>query len=278
MKLSNLSFPYPVLGIADDVLPLPNKPRIDYSDKDPINHIFDITLVSNNATIEGLIKQGVAVYCCEVECQKTLFRKAFTSEQPSFSIEVPRKEVAGEILLTTTIVAIKPLFNYINPGFHQDYAEYRFSLDAGDLLCLFGQNIWNADIKYDKLKAVSTFMQILPTDKEESYVDLDKNKIYLYLPKELFNLYRGPISHNRSFAPALHASIALNAIVYGILNYEQYSDKLWAQTIHMRVNSEPEFANYDLSRASDALPIAQILIGNPYKRMFEAMCRTLDTE
>jgi hypothetical protein len=121
-------------------------------------------------------------------------------------------------------------------------------------------------------------MQILPTDKKESYVDLDKNKIYLYMPRDLYNLYCGPISHNRSFVPALHASIALNAIVYGILNYEQYSDKLWAQTIHMRVNTETVFANYDLSRPSDALPIAQILIGNPYKRMFESMCRTLDVE
>jgi hypothetical protein len=278
MKLNNLSFPYPVLGISDDILPLPDKPKIDYIEKDPVNHIFDIALKSNNSTIDTLVKQGFAVYCCEIECQKTLFRKAYTSNNPDFTIEVPRKEVAGEILLTTTIVATSPIFNYNNPGVHPDYSEFQFSLDAGDLLCLFGQNIWNADIKYDKLKAVSTFMQIWPTDKDESYVDLDKNKIYLYLPKKLFDLYRGPISHNSTFAPALHASIALNAVVYAILNYEQYSDKLWAQTIHMRVLSEPEFKHYNLNCASDALPIAQILIGNPYKRMFDAMYKSLYTE
>ena len=37
-----------------------------------------------------------------------------------------------------------------------------------------------ADIKYDKLKAVGTFMEIVPTDDEIPSTELNKNKIQLY--------------------------------------------------------------------------------------------------
>jgi hypothetical protein len=186
--------------------------------------------------------------------------------------------VVGEFSLTLTVVVTQQILDYNNTGFHPDYSGYHFSLEPGDLLCFFGRRTYNADLKFDKLKAVSTFMQILPTDKEYSYVDLDKNKIYLYMPHDLYDTYKGHISHNQSFVPALHASIALNAIVYGILNYEQYKDKLWAETIHFRVITEPEFENMDLSRPSDAIPIAQILLGDPYRRMFNSMRETLNLD
>jgi hypothetical protein len=258
-------------------MPLPDKPIIRYSG-DPVNHIFDITLNLNNPEIEKLISDGSAMYCCEIECQRTVFRDSVMSDSPNFALEIPRKSVAGEIELTTTVVVTQQILDYNNAGFHPDYSSYHFSLEPGDLLCFFGKNITFADAKFDKLKAVSTFMQILPTDKDYSYVDLDKNKIYLYMPQSLYDTYKGPISHNQSFVPALHASIALNAIVYGILNYEQYKDKLWAETIHFRVSSEPEFENMDLSRPSDAIPIAQILLGDPYRRMFDSMCETLNPD
>lgn len=268
MNLNNINLPYPVLGMSDDILPLPENPIIEVNQNETFEHTFVITLKTNNKCIDDLVKTGFAVYACEIECRKTFYRICFTSDKPSFEVRIPRKAVSGEIILTPTVVAKRKILNYINPGFHEDYKGYSFNIESGDLLCVFQQHLFTAEIEYDKLKAVSTFITILKTDKTISYIDLDKPKIHLYLPEELYRQYRTRISHQSEFNSPIHASLALNALLYGILQYEKYSDKKWALTIKYRVNSETQFENLDLSVPSDAIKIAQLLLGDPYKRMF----------
>ena len=268
MNLNNINLPYPVLGMSDDILPLPETPILEVNPNETFEHKFVITLETNNKYIDELIKKGCAVYACEIECRKTFYRTCFTSNQSSFEVRFPRKAVSGEIIITPTVVAKSQIYNYINPGFHEDYKGYFFNIEPGDLLCVFQQQLFSAEIEYDKLKAVSTFITILKTDKAVSYIDLDKPKIHLYLPEELYRQYRTRISHQSEFNSPIHASLALNALLYGILQYEQYSDKKWALTIKYRINSEPQFENLDLSIPSDAIKIAQLLLGDPYKRMF----------
>ena len=41
MNLNNVTFPYPVLGSFDDILPAPQEPTVDVS-KDKVNYHFDI--------------------------------------------------------------------------------------------------------------------------------------------------------------------------------------------------------------------------------------------
>ena len=218
----------------------------------------------------------MALYACEVECRKTFFRVCYTSTEKDLVIRFPRKAVAGEIRLFPTVVVVKQIRNYENPGFHEDYKGYTFNLDPGDLLCLFNRLDYFADIKFDKLKAVSTFINILPTDKTVSYIDLDKPKIQFYLPKDLHNLYRSKINNQTNFNSALHSSLAMNALVYALTQIENFSDTKWAQTVKYRVQTEDEFANLDLGNPSDALRIAQTLLGDPYRRMFNDFANSLE--
>lgn len=269
MNLNNINLPYPVLGMADDIIPLPDNPIIEI-ENDAIDHIFNVSLNTNNPLINKLVKDGIAVYSFEVECRKTFFRHCFTSKKSEFQVKIPRKYVAGEIVITPTVVAKYPILKYENPGFHEDYSGYTFNIEPGDLLCVFQQYFFSAEIEYDKLKAVSSFISILKTDKKISYVDLDKPKINLYLPEDLYNQYRTKICHQNDFNSAIHASLAMNAIVYGILQIEEYKDRKWAQTIKFRVGKEEQFNNLDLETPSDALRIAQLLLGDPYRRMFNS--------
>lgn len=276
MNINNLSFPYPVLGISDDILPLPAVPVVDPVPNDPHEHIITLHLNTNNPLIEGLVKDGLAVYSCEVECRKTFFRVCYTSTDKNFVIRFPRKAVAGEIRLFPTVTVTKQIRNYQNPGFHEDYKGFSFLLEPGDLLCLFNRLDYFADISFDKLKAVSSFITILSTDKELSYIDLDKPKIHLYLPKDLHTLYRTKISNQSDFNSSIHSSLAMNALIYALSQIEKYPDTKWAQTIKYRMQTESEFENLDVENTSDILPIAQNLLGNPYKRMFNDFVNSLD--
>ncbi len=276
MNINNLSLPYPVLGISDDVLPLPEIPTVDPVPNDPHEHIITLHLNTNNPFIDSLVKDGLAVYTCEVECRKTFYRVCVTSSEKDFDVRFPRKAVAGEIRLFPTVTATKQIPNYENPGFHEDFKGFTFQIEPGDLLCLFNRLDYFADINFDKLKSVSTFITILPTDKELSYIDLDKPKIHLYLPKELHTLYRTKINNQGEFNASLHSSLAMNALVYALSQIDKFPDTKWSQTIKYRMQTESEFENLDLENASDILAIAQNLLGNPYKRMFNDFANSLD--
>lgn len=276
MNISNLSLPYPVLGISDDIIPLPDLPVILPVPNDPTEHIITLTLNTRNQYINQLIKDGKAQYVCEVECRKTFFRECFISNEATFTVRFPRKSVAGNIVLTPTVVATKTIKNYENPGAHEDYEGVPFNIDPGDLLCVFNQLDYFADIQFDKLKAVSTFITILKTDKNLSYIDLDKPKIHLYLPENLHNQYRSRISNQSQFVSSLHASLALNALVFALTQIENFSDTKWAQTIKYRVGTESEFEGLDITNPSDAIRIAQLLLGNPYQRMFNDFINELE--
>lgn len=276
MNLNNLTLPYPVLGLSDDITPLPDEPIVAPVPNDPHEHIITFSLKTNNPTIDNLIATGRAMYVCEVECRKTFFRTCFTSDKSTFTIRFPRKAVAGEILLTPTVIAKSTILNYSNPGFHEDYQNLSVTLEPGDLLCVFNQFDYFAEIEFDKLKAVSTFITVLKTDKNLSYIDLDKPKIHVYLPDELHTQYRTRINNQNEFNSSLHASLAMNALVYALTQIDKFSDTKWAQTIKYRMQTEDAFDGLDLGNPTDSIRIAQLLLGDPYRRMFNDFITSLE--
>ena len=82
MKNKNVCYPYPVLGIGDDVAPKPSlKPLISKGKDDFIIH-FDLTML--NEDILKLIKDNNATFVCEIDCPTTFYRRIETSSEPSF--------------------------------------------------------------------------------------------------------------------------------------------------------------------------------------------------
>ena len=68
MKINDLSFPYPVLGIGDDILPKPifiDEPQVM---SDTTNYTFTVDFDMANPTIQQIVDSGFAIYLCEVTC------------------------------------------------------------------------------------------------------------------------------------------------------------------------------------------------------------------
>ena len=134
---------------------------------------------------------------------------------------------------------------------------------------MFSQFFYIADIKYDKLKAVGTFMEIVPTDDEWPSTILNKDKIELRLPRTLYEQYKSNPAVN-SKADILHASVVLNSLTYALCRIEQYPEKKWAQTIDYRIKTEPELSEFKEQAPEDwrVDKLTQILLGKPYERLF----------
>ena len=109
-------------------------------------------------------------------------------------------------------------------------------MEPGDILAAFDQISYNADIKYDKLKAVGSFMVIEETTDSLPNTLLDRDKIRLLLPTPLYNQYRNNPQVN-SNPDILHASLVLNSLTYALCRYDQYSGKKWAEVIKYRIDN-----------------------------------------
>ena len=268
MNLNNVSFPYPVLGSFDDILPAPEIPQVEIS-QDKNNYFFIIHLAYDNRKIEWFVENDFADYVCEVSCDTTKYRRCYKSKHLYFSITIPRKSVAGRINFSCTITVKKKILNYVNQGFHPDYNGHSFNMEPGDLLGMFAPFYYVADIKYDKLKAVGSFMEIVETEDELPSTILDKDKIELRLPQTLYQQYLNNPAVN-SKADILHASIVLNSLIYALCRIEQYEEKKWALTIRVRIDTEPELEEFRDQDPEDwrVDKLSQILLGKPYERMF----------
>ena len=275
MKYKNVSLPYPVLGIHDDVYPLLEDGCLQMDDpiKTSTEYRFGITLTQNNHDITVLIAEGKAEYACEVTCKDTYLRRCWHSAQPRFDITIDRKEVCGHIDFQCLIVAKDNIPNYINSNFNEDYFGFSFDLEAGDLLAVFPLAWWNTEIKFDKLYAAGSFMQIVEAAEgtEKTWFNLDdvSGRILIEMPHELFEQYQRV---GNSFPEIVHSSLVHNALVYALSNCFEYKDKgkLWADSIMIRME-EPQLQGYDLSDMSQVFQVADILLQDPYKRLLDSL-------
>jgi len=277
MKLSNISFPYPVLGVNDDISPALTEDSvvIKFDKSNPTDYGLSISLKFDNPDIHRLINNGYAQYVCEVDCVKTNLRKSVKCNEPDFSFQISRKSISGNVELNCYVTVIKPIENYVNRGFHEDYQGAFFNLGPGDILVGFPMRSFVADPKFDKLKSATSFMQIRQ-DKDNSYTNFEftPTTIDIKLPTELFNIFNSGVG--LSCAEVIHSSLAHSALLAALYEINTYPTSIWAQAILELVKNNTDLRGYyeidDCGvRFTDAIHVATMLLKDPYNRMFHKL-------
>lgn len=275
MNYKNISLPYPVLGISDDIYPLLKDGeciRFAEPEKTPTDFVFHINLKHENEDIHQLIRDGKAEYACEIRCNQTFLRRCTTSSSPFFDITLSRREVQGRVNFTCFVAAKEPILGYNNSLFNTDYRGFSFDLEKGDLLVVFPQAYYNTEIKYDKLFAAGSFMQIIEAEQGETDTkfNLDEDRIMIELPHDLFVQYE--LCGNK-FPEIVHSSLVHNALVYALLHLEDYenSGKLWADSLLHRLKTEPMLTQYDYRDKDDIFALADALLQKPYERLMNSL-------
>lgn len=279
MKYKNVSLPYPVLGIHDDVYPLLEEGCVQMADpvKTAVDYTFGIDLVQRNRDITDLVAAGKAEYACEVTCKDTFLRLCYHSKEPHFDITLDRKEVNGHIDFQCFIAAKENIPGYTNRDFNEDYYGFTFDLEVGDMLAVFPLAWWNTEIKFDKLYAAGSFMQIVEAADgiDKTWFNLDDDRIMIEMPHDLFVQYQ---RIGNSFPEVIHSSLVHNALVYALSNLGEYQDKgkLWADSLMARM-ADPQLQQYDLSDMTQVYRVADILLQDPYKRLLDSLEKIADS-
>ena len=274
MKFNDVSFPHPVLGVGDAI-----KSKISFPEPEIISgtdsYSIKVNCLHDNADLTELISEGQAEFYCEATCSNTLFREIYKSDSGEIKFEIPKKHVKGRVSFTCALAAKSPITNYQNGKSHPDYNGYSFELDEGDILAFFGAFSFNADINYEKLKAVSSFMEVVENKDEKAEftnVDLNKSKIEVQLPSEDYKIFSNDIiSKELDFAAIFHSSIVLNALLIALYNIENYKGKLWADAILYRLEKDNQFKGMSIEDKEKIPEIAQRLLGNPFHRLISGL-------
>ena len=277
MNYNNVSLPYPVLGINDDIFPLLEDDCIEMEEpvKTPTDYQFFFTLKLKNTDIANLLSSGKAEYICEVSCKNTYLRRCFHSQYPNFKIVLSRREVNGRINFNCFVVAKEAIPQYNNSLFNEDYQGFSFDLNIGDMLVVFPQAFYNTNIKFDKLFAAGSFMQIVEAEKgvDKTWFNLDSDRILIELPHELFEQYQ---RIGNAFPEVIHSSLVHNALVYALANLPDYIErgKLWSDSLIQRLQEE-EFRQINIddfqNDMNQVYKVADALLQDPYKRLFDSL-------
>ena len=272
MKIDkNMVFPYPVLGINDDIMPRPVCDLETSEDED--NYYFKVKCDLHNPSIQSYIDvKKQAVFSCEIDCPHTFYRKCYTSTKPEFEIKVPKKSVCDDCHITVTVVTTENIKNYSNANADPDYAGYEFDLEQGDILAFLECFTVSLDVKEEEIKTVGSFMHFSKgaPDSDISFY-LGGSDIEINLPEEMFNIYTVKLK-NDQYKPLVISSIVNEALVYAILNYSTSSGQRWARILDSAVSNNEELAGTELDDVKDdprvAFDIARALLNNPHKILF----------
>ncbi len=276
MKFKNLLLPHPVLGQEDDINGICDVRNVEIkTDEKEYSILFEID--HDNGTIIDMVKFDKAIYCCEVKCSATYYRELFISKTTTFSFNISRGELKNRVEFEVFCATTAELKAYNNVASHPDYADFNFQLDKGDIIALFGEFNFNADIQYQKLKAASSFMQIIPNESNKEYTEyvLDDSKIQIKLPKAVYEKYKqDSIGKRKEFSEIIHASFVQNALIIALYNFEdQLARKvLWAESIRYRLLNEQDINNgSDIIDPVNIPTIVQKLLGNPNQRLVDRL-------
>lgn len=283
---NNVSFPHPVLGVNDSVLPVlaPDCVKAEPIERKENNYIFKFRLHQENKRIQSYIDCGMADYVCEVDCSRTFYTRVYAQGGPDFEIKIPYTDVDGHVDITFYIVSkvgIPAYSNDFNPDYcNDDGTNPSFFIHSGDILVLFPRMSYNVSVNIDNMFAVGSFMQIVKAADDIKTVNfnLSNDIINIELPRDMFEQY--DIFNDTDYVSIVHASLVFNALVYALqnINEAEYEGKSWSDSIKFIIQTNPMLRDLDYSDLNNAFEIATIMLGDPYRRLFDGLYSIINND
>lgn len=293
MRTENVSLPYPVLGISDDITPTLEEtgcanPEIIINEEGDSFHI-SIVLKLDNKNICDYIQNEYAEYSVEISCQSTMYRKCISSSTSTFDFTIKKNLLNGKLEFESFVIASKDILNYKNEGLNPDYEGHVINLHKGDLLVVYKKCSIPLNLDLHNIRNMKSFMTVQrnnrPNEHSVTY-ELDSSKILILLPEEMMVEYNKKPSNtseseNEERKVILKASLYLQALTYALLHYQKYKGKdyMWVNALTYRMN-EPdikdfctEFINNELDNDSmnidDMFKLAHMMLNQPYLGMLK---------
>ena len=292
MRTENVSLPYPVLGISDDITPTLEEtgcanPIINIEEDRKTFHI-SVSLKLENADILKYIQDEYAEYSIEVSCHSTMLRICKTSPTPNFSFTIEKNLLNGRLYFESFVVAKKDILKYKNKGLNPDYEGHTVNLHKGDLMVAYNKCSYPLNLDLRNIRNIKSFMTIQRNTREDEHsvtYELDSSKILILLPSNMMDEYNKKATNGgeeEKRKTILKASLYLQALTYALLNYNAYKDVeyMWVNALTYRMN-EPDIRDFcskiisnepndsSMQNMADLFKLAHMMLNQPYIDMLK---------
>ena len=263
MRLSNRSYPHPVVGNRDDVPGAAFQASVEMTtDKEAI--YLDVAVKCSSKTINDLIKKNDAKFVMHVECSNTLYRRAFEFADGNYRAQIPSDNLNDAVEVNVFARAARAISGYRVDATNPDYGNTTFEIDKGDILAVGDGHLFYLDAPFDALSPIGSIMQIQAAHEDGDrpmQVEYSGPKIVIYLSKKDFadyNLLKGM----EGMSVALTTTIVLPVLIEAInqVKTNDDDDLRWVRALKRRIES------MQLTINDDSLELAQKILELPVKR------------
>jgi hypothetical protein len=271
MKLSQRSYPHPVVGNRDDVPGAAFQAAVEMS-SDKENVYIDVTANCSSTTINKLMAEGAAKHVLHIECSNTLFRRAYEFPESSKRISIPGENLNDAVEVNIFVRAVRDASGYSVDAAHSDYDGAKFQIRQGDILAVGEGYIFHIESSFDSLSRIGSIMQIEEAAEDGDFpmrVDFNGEKIRIVLSKADFRDYKLLKAQEGVSAP-LTTTIVLPVLVEALHFWKSgeagaEEDSLrWMRALRSRISA------LELDAESDNLIVAQRLLELPLRRALVA--------
>jgi len=268
MIFNNRNYPHPILGLNDDFVSSSISVELNISSNKEVFEIRPIFLLENQ-DIRILVDETKAFYVSHVYCRGTMFREVFkTTNNLSEPIKIISSRLNGEVEVDFFICSDQKIKNYRSNQFNSEYGMTTFSLDRADIIAFGGKAKFFANKSHEELKAVSSLMNVLCTQKSNKamFLDYSGNRVAIMLCKEDYDNYK-LMKVNPKYIGLILSSMVLPALieVLNVIGKEEaleFQEKPWYRILNdIKENSE----------GRTCLEIAQNILELPLKRSFNSV-------
>jgi len=268
MRLSDRSYPHPVLGNADDVPGKAFQSTIEM-DCDATNFYFHLEIESSSNTINELLENEKASLYVHFECGNTFFRKLTKLKQLKDNIvPISRDDLNEEVEVNVFVLSEVDISDYYIDGVNPDYGDTKFNISKGDTLAKNGCFVFPIENNFNTFTGVGSFIRIVPTDSKSNFpilTDVGGDKILIKVSTDdalIYSSYKKHPAYSNILSTAIVLPVLAEQIQYIIeenIDFENDGRK-WVKFVGRKIQA------FQGDGTLTPLTLAQLILDIPLQR------------
>lgn len=277
MKISNkINYPYPIWGWADDYTNGEIAYIVRAIDYDTRYINYELELLSRNEDIEKLIPEK-ACHICVIECSQTFFHKVIYSEEPKFTISIPRVEVSKGVECKWMIISKEEIVDFRSDLLHSDYSGMVL-FPKGAMLAYITSFTIQLQFTSEQ-HSVGEIITVKKHEGEDIDFVLDNPKITILMPKIMLDQFD---ACGDQFSHTMLSRFYRQALELACSKITEYTDQSWYEILAEMIDNIPDDEGIkspeDLSESEGGYDmetchaIVDYIFRKPEKEMLKNLC------
>lgn len=253
--MSQVSFPYPVLGSGDDYSSADFQVAINVvdGDLDPQDTILKIPFKfsMNDECIQQMLDNGSASYGFEISCAATSRREVFMATEAAGDLTLDTSQLFGTVRIAPKVFVLEEVSEFRSPNFNPEFEDMTFSLSPGDAVASAPEEVISVELKKLRLESLLRVERFDGPDPWTYQFSVDGEHLVMMLSSKFHDFFL-EARDNPSTRPFLIMSVykdCLVAALEALIDDDGETSSSWSRALAEKLEKNglqlPDTKNFD---------------------------------